>query len=139
MHMNPHVSTSAEHRQTYECPAKVYLHPAEAPSHPAVLPPLPSSRAKDLCPDLIVVPYMFAAYEETSEKVGRLGGAAPAATAAPALGMAGDLYMVCFAAVTFQARDGSLNEAHHLCSGLHPAKWCRCTASCCDTARACRR
>ena len=28
------------------------------------------SRAKDLCPDLIVVPYMFDKYEETSEKVG---------------------------------------------------------------------
>ena len=31
---------------------------------------LPRSRAKDLCPDLIVVPYMFDKYEETSEKVG---------------------------------------------------------------------
>ena len=31
---------------------------------------LECSRAKDLCPDLIVVPYMFDKYEETSEKVG---------------------------------------------------------------------
>ena len=37
---------------------------------PAPLPPW-RSRAKELCPDLVVVPYMFDKYEEASEKVGR--------------------------------------------------------------------